>query len=141
MGSNKKKFSLIDIFLISSSLDVFKPFDAKTIEDTFIELSLGYNVQRSRKEKIVLVYTSMDFKVVEKEIKKIEQSNHLTMSIQYVLKYEDNFTAEKKIFEKLYCEHAIESVWPYFRQEIDTFMTKTGYHPFYLPPFDKSSLK
>ena len=27
------------------------------------------------------------------------------------------------------------------QREIDTFMTKTGYHPFYLPPFDKSSLK
>jgi preprotein translocase subunit SecB len=140
--NNLPPYSLEKILLKSLRCTINKPFSKDTFKSTEINISLGYGIEVNKGSDNILAFTSLHLKVIDRTASKETKNEHLSIELKFFLHYINSISGiDKAKLKKQIQLIAFEDAWPYFRENIDSLLTKAGYHPFCLPPFDIKNIK
>ena len=143
MASKKLKHKLEEIILRSLDVEVIKPFSEEMLKNSEVTVVPHHTYHFDSKRNTVLIFVVVEFKISEKKrIKnKEKRETNFSISIEYVIFYKNLSKAKRESIEEFYPVKAYRDIWPYIRNDIDMFLSKARYHPYYLQVFDEKFLQ
>ncbi len=147
MQNENFEYSVKEVILSSSEVSVTTPpysVERKKCE-TALSCTTECEYKKSDNDNFVIAFTNVDFSIIDTELESSQNDDdletHFSVSIQYVVVFENKTKTRKKVIEEYYSIEALKIAWPYFTQDIDAYLCKSHYGAFYIPPFDKRYIK